>query len=65
MEAARIVAVIFVAAMTQVTNNMKYPETKRDAVVDTVHGVQIPDPYRWLEDVSKPEVKARMAADAA
>ena len=53
---------LLVAAMTLVTNNMKYPETKRDAVVDTVHGVQIPDPYRWLEDAGKPEVKAWMAA---
>jgi prolyl oligopeptidase len=54
---------ILVAAMTLVANNMKYPETKRDAVVDTVHGVQIPDPYRWLEDASKPEVKAWMSAE--
>ncbi|HEX9101632.1 MAG TPA: prolyl oligopeptidase family serine peptidase [Polyangia bacterium] len=43
--------------------NVKYPDTKRDAVVDDVHGVKIPDPYRWLEDASKPEVKAWMAAE--
>ena len=55
-------ALLFVAAMTLVTNNMKYPDTKRDAVVDDVHGVKIPDPYRWLEDASKPDVKAWMAA---
>jgi prolyl oligopeptidase len=59
----RILTLIFVAAMTLVTNNMKYPDSKRDAVVDDVHGVKIPDPYRWLEDAAKPEVKAWMAAE--
>jgi prolyl oligopeptidase len=34
-----------------------YPPTKTDQVVETVHGVQIADPYRWLEDAKSPEVK--------
>ena len=55
----KILLVSLLALMT----NMKYPETKRDAVVDDVHGVKIADPYRWLEDASKPEVKAWMAAE--
>jgi prolyl oligopeptidase len=42
------------------TTNMKYPETRREAVVDTVHGVKIPDPYRWLEEVKKDDVKKWM-----
>jgi prolyl oligopeptidase len=41
---------------------MKYPDTKRDAVVDEIHGTRVADPYRWLEDASKPEVKQWMAA---
>jgi prolyl oligopeptidase len=39
-----------------------YPASRRDAVVDRVHGVAIADPYRWLEDASKPDVQAWMTA---
>ncbi len=56
------VAAVAGAATPKATRTMKYPETKRDNVVDTLHGTAVPDPYRWLEDASKPEVKAWMAA---
>ncbi len=38
------------------------PATRRDDVVDTLHGVKIPDPYRWLEDQSSPETRAWIKA---
>jgi len=30
--------------------NIKYPFTRIETVVDTIHGVAFEDPYRWLED---------------
>jgi prolyl oligopeptidase len=29
---------------------VKYPPTRRVELVETLHGVPVPDPYRWLED---------------
>ena len=34
------------------------PETRVEVVTDTIHGVEIPDPYRWLEDQENPETRA-------
>lgn len=31
--------------------------TKKDNIVDELHGIQIPDSYRWLEDAENSEVK--------
>ena len=34
----------------------KYPATKTEVVSDTYFGVTYNDPYRWLENISQPEV---------
>ncbi|TMB01961.1 MAG: S9 family peptidase, partial [Deltaproteobacteria bacterium] len=41
---------------------MQYPPTRRAESVETLHGVRVPDPYRWLEDEKSPEVQAWMDA---
>jgi prolyl oligopeptidase len=33
------------------------PATRVQVVVDTLHGVPVSDPYRWLEDGANPEVR--------
>jgi prolyl oligopeptidase len=35
-----------------------YPPTRVADVVEKIHGVEVHDPYRWLEDGSSPEVQA-------
>lgn len=34
------------------------PPTDRDDVVDTLHGLTLADPYRWLEDQNSPKTRA-------
>ena len=41
------------------------PSTRREDGVDTIHGHAVPDPYRWLEDGTSPEVRAWSAAQTA
>jgi prolyl oligopeptidase len=33
------------------------PATRAEEVVETLHGVEVLDPYRWLEDQAAPEVR--------
>ncbi|NDQ58424.1 MAG: S9 family peptidase [Acidipila sp.] len=41
------------------------PVTRRDNVKDVVHGVEIVDAYRWLEDQKSPETRAWIDAQNA
>ena len=41
------------------------PETEVREVVETLHGVEIVDPYRWLEDQESPETRAWIDAQNA
>ncbi|MDH5758035.1 MAG: prolyl oligopeptidase family serine peptidase [Gemmatimonadota bacterium] len=41
------------------------PETRVETVVDVIHGVEIADDYRWLEEQDAPETRAWIAAQNA
>ncbi len=41
------------------------PETRVATVVDTLHGVEVADDYRWLEDQAAPETRAWIDAQNA
>jgi prolyl oligopeptidase len=38
------------------------PPAPREATADVVHGITVPDPYRWLEDAESPETVAWVQA---
>src|ERR1700687_1460443 len=44
---------------------MKVPDTKREDVRDLIHGVEVADPYRSLEDGASAETRAWIAAQQA
>ena len=42
--------------------HLPYPETEREQVTDTYFGVEVADPYRWLEDDNSPRTAAWVEA---
>jgi prolyl oligopeptidase len=43
----------------------RYPTARRDDLVETIHGVEVADPYRWLEDDRSAETAAWTTAENA
>ncbi|NCA85767.1 MAG: S9 family peptidase [Clostridia bacterium] len=50
-----ITSVMITQSCQQKEERIKYPETKKGDVVDTLHGRAIADPYRWLENDTSAE----------
>ncbi len=42
---------------------ISYPSTAKGSQVDTYHGVEVADPYRWLEDTTSAETAAWVEAE--
>jgi prolyl oligopeptidase len=37
--------------------SLNYPQTRAEDFVEELHGVQVPDPYRWMEDLDSAELR--------
>jgi prolyl oligopeptidase len=56
--AALVILLALTAAAQGVSVQSSPPPTRTETVVETIHGVEVADPYRWLEDSENAEVRA-------
>ena len=64
MKTSALLLVIFILGTNFSNAQFNYPATKTVEVKETLWGVTIEDPYRWLEDIKNQEVLDWMKAQA-
>jgi prolyl oligopeptidase len=53
---------VFMSSVALADPKLTYPPTDKSDVVETLHGVPVADPYRWLEDDNSAQTKAWVTA---
>jgi prolyl oligopeptidase len=58
---AHLAALVLVAGRALAID---YPPATRGDQIDQYHGISVPDPYRWMEEIDSPQTHAWVAAQA-
>ncbi len=58
-----VVALFLLVQVPAIGQKLQYPQTKKTDRVDTYFGVNVPDPYRWLEDDNSAETAQWVEAE--
>ncbi len=59
-----LAAAAVLAATSAAAASLAYPPAPRGNQVDRFHGIEVPDPYRTLEDIDAPATRAWVEAEA-
>lgn len=57
---AFLISTLMIAAAQE--SSFNYPDSKPGDLVEELHGVKVPDPYRWLEDLNSEDTAAWVKA---
>jgi prolyl oligopeptidase len=58
-----LVSLFATVALATTGHPVSYPAAPRDNVAADYHGVKVPDPYRWMEDIDSPATRTWVEAE--